>query len=244
MVGSNIKRVMTTEEILIELRKYGDEQTKKTLMKHGAQEPLFGVKVQDLKKILKKTKKNHELSLELYATGNSDAMYLAGLMADEKQITKEQLEDWVDKAYWYYLSEYTVPWVAAETEYGIELGLKWISSEKETIAAAGWATLAYYAAVNEDQKLDIALYINLLDTVQQEINDAQNRVRYAMNGFVIAVGTYVKALTEKSKEVAKNIGKVTVDVGGTSCKVPLATDYIEKVINKGRIGIKRKTARC
>lgn len=235
---------MTTEEILIELRKYGDEQTKKTLMKHGAQEPLFGVKVQDLKKILKKTKKNHELSLELYATGNSDAMYLAGLMADEKQITKEQLEDWVDKAYWYYLSEYTVPWVAAETEYGIELGLKWISSEKETIAAAGWATLAYYAAVNEDQKLDIALYINLLDTVQQEINDAQNRVRYAMNGFVIAVGTYVKALTEKSKEVAKNIGKVTVDVGGTSCKVPLATDYIEKVINKGRIGIKRKTARC
>lgn len=30
------------------------------------------------KEILKKTKKNHELSLELFATGNSDAMYLAG----------------------------------------------------------------------------------------------------------------------------------------------------------------------
>ena len=80
-------KIMTTQEILSELEKYGNEQTKRTYIKHGATEPLFGVKVQDLKKILKKTKKNHELSLELYATGNYDAMYLAGLMADEKQIT-------------------------------------------------------------------------------------------------------------------------------------------------------------
>ena len=65
-----------------------------------------------------------------------------------------------------------------------------------------------------------------------------------MNGFVISIGTYVEALTEKSKEVAKKIGKVTVNVGGTACKVPLASDYIDKVIAKGRVGIKRKTARC
>jgi 3-methyladenine DNA glycosylase AlkD len=159
---------MTTKEILKELQEYGDEQTKSTLMKHGAKEPIFGVKVQDLKKILKKTKKNHELSLELFATGNSDAMYLAGLMADEKQITKEQLEDWVDKAYWSYLCEYTVPWVAAESEYGFELGLKWIKSDKETVASAGWGTLAYYAAVNKDEKLDPKVYINLLDTVKKK----------------------------------------------------------------------------
>lgn len=235
---------MTTKEILAELEEYGDEQTKKTYIKIGVKEPLFGVKVQDLKKILKKTKKNHELSMELYATGNSDAMYLAGLMADEKQITKEQLEVWVSQAYYSYLSEYTVPWVAAETPFGFELGLKWIQSDIETIAAAGWSTLAYYAAVNEDEKLNIKVYIKLLDTVEHQIHSAQNRVRYTMNGFIISVGTYVKALTEKSQDVANNIGKVSVDVGNTACKVPLATDYIDKVIIKGRIGVKRKTARC
>ena len=100
---------MTKKEILKELEEYGDEPTKKTLIKHGAKEPFFGVKVQDLKKILKKVKKNHCLSLELYATGNFEAMYLVCLMADENVITEEQLEDWVDKAYWYYLSEYAVP---------------------------------------------------------------------------------------------------------------------------------------
>ena len=146
--------------------------------------------------------------------------------------------------YWSYLSEYTVPWVAAETEYGFELGLKWIKSDKETIASAGWGTLAYYAAVNEDENLDTKVYIELLNKVKKEIHSAQNRVRYTMNGFVIAVGTYIEVLTEKSKEVAKEIGKVSVDVGGTSCKVPLADEYIDKAIDKGRIGKKRKTARC
>ncbi|PCH99329.1 MAG: DNA alkylation repair protein [Bacteroidetes bacterium] len=235
---------MTTNEILKELEQYGDKQTKSTLMRHGAKEPFFGVKVQDLKKILKKTKKNHELSLELYATGNTDAMYLAGLMADEKKMTKEHLELWVGQAYWSYLSEYIVPWIAAETDYGFDLGLKWIQSDKETVASAGWGTLAYYASVQEDEKLDMKAYIKLLGTVEKDIHNAQNKVRYTMNGFVISVGTYIEELTEKSKEVAKKIGVVSVEMGGSACKVPLASDYIDKVIARGKIGVKRKTARC
>lgn len=235
---------MTANEVLKQLEEFGNENTKKTLLKHGAKEPFFGVKVADLKKILKKTKKNHELSLELFKTGNSDAMYLAGLMADETKITEKQLDEWADQAYWYYLSEYAVPWVAAETPFGFNLGLKWIKSDKERIASAGWATLAYYAGVNEDDELDIETYSQLLDTVGGTIHSAPNRVRYVMNGFVIAVGAYIKGLTEKSKEIAASIGKVDVDVGGTACKVQLAFDYIKKVEVKGAVGKKRKTARC
>ncbi len=235
---------MTVNEILSQLEAYGDERTKNTLMNHGAKEPFFGVKVADLKKILKQTKKNHELSLGLYETGNSDAMYLAGLMADEHQITKEQLNDWVEKAYWSYLSEYAVPWVAAETEYGFELGLEWIRSEKEGVASAGWSTLAYYSAVNEDEDLDIAMYRTLLETVEKEIQQAQNRVKYTMNGFVISVGSNIKELTKKAQQVAASIGKIEVDMNGSACKVPFAVDYIQKVIDKQRVGKKRKTARC
>lgn len=165
-------------------------------------------------------------------------------LADETQITKAQLEEWVSQAYWSYLSEYTVPWVAAESPHGWELGLKWIESDIETTAAAGWGTLAYYAAVRDDEELDIKTYTQLLEKVGNEIHDAQNRVRYAMNGFVISIGSYVPALTEKAKEIGEQIGKVHVDVGGTACKVPLATQYIQKVVDMGRVGVKRKTARC
>jgi hypothetical protein len=229
---------------MTELQSYGDERTKTTLMKHGAKEPFFGVKVQDLKKILKKTKKNHALSLDLYKTGNSDAMYLAGLMADENQITKQQLNSWVKKAYWSYLNEYTVPFVASETKFGFDLGMEWIESKNEDILAAGWATLASYSSVWDDEEIDIKKYSSLLDEVEANIHQAPNRVKYTMNRFVITVGTSIKALTTKAKKVAKKVGKVEVHMGGTACKVPLATEHIEKIEARNKIGVKRKTARC
>jgi hypothetical protein len=37
---------------------------------------------------------------------------------------------------------------------------------------------------------------------------------------------------------------VSVNVGDTACKVPLATEYIEKCESAGRLGKKRKTAKC
>lgn len=222
----------------------GSEQTKKVLSKHGAKEPFFGVKVGDLKKIVKKVKKDHELSLALYETRNSDAMYLAGLIADEDQITKVQLQDWVKNAYWYMISEYTVPWVAAESQFGNELAMEWIESEEENIASTGWATLASLVSTKSDNELDIDGLETLLDCVSNTIKYAPNRVRYTMNGFVIAVGSYVEELSDKAIEIGKKIGKVDVEMGGTACKVPSSPEYIEKAKNRGSIGNKRKSARC
>ena len=235
---------MTAEEVLKELEGYGNEGTKNIFLKHGAREPFYGVKVQDLKKIQKRVKTDHDLSLELYATGNSDAMYLAGLIADEKAISKADLNKWADGAYWYMISEYTVPWVAAETGYGYELGLEWIGSKEERIASAGWSTLSSCASLRPDEELDIDKYAELLDHVEHNIHKAPNRVRLTMNGFVIAIGSYIPALTTKAVEVGKKIGKVSVDMGGTACKVPPSPDYIQKVIDRGSIGKKRKSARC
>lgn len=235
---------MTTQEILAELETYGNPGTKKIYTKHGAPEPFFGVKVQDLKKIVKKVKKNHELSLELYDTGNSDAMYLAGLIADEKKITKKDLNKWAKNGSWYYISEFAVAWIAAESKFGWELGLNWIDSPKENIASSGWSTLSNYISITPDEELDIEAISDLLDRAEKEVHNAQNRVRYTMNGFIIAVGSYVEALTEKAYEVGKRVGKVKVEMGGTACKVPLAPAYIDKVVSQGRVGKKRKMARC
>jgi len=234
----------TTKEVLQELKGYGDAATKKMLINNGAKEPVFGVKVADLKKILKRVKKDHALSLELFATGNSDAMYLAALIADEDKISKSELTKWVNEAYWPWLSEFSVPWIAAESKYGYELGLKWIDSKKESVASAGWGTLAYYASIKADDELNVGVYKKLLDRVEQNVHKDKNRVSHTMNAFVIAVGSYIKPLTKNASATAKKIGKVEVDMGQTACKVPLAVDAIKKVADRGALGKKRKTARC
>jgi len=208
----------------------GSEQTKKTYRNHGAREPFFGVKAGDLKKIVKIVKKNYDLSLELYKTGNSDAMYLAGLIADPDKMTKEILQNWVEGAYWYYLSEFIVPDVTAASKYGIELAQEWIESDEETIAAAEWATLSRIISPKNKLELEDSKVKELLERVEKNLQSSQNRVKYAMNGFLIAAGSYLPELTDKSISIAGKIGKVNVDMGGTSCKVPDASSYIQKTI--------------
>jgi 3-methyladenine DNA glycosylase AlkD len=235
---------MTYEEIMGMLEELGTEQTKRIFMNHGVKEPYFGVKIGDMKKLVKYVKKDHELALRLYDSGNHDAMYLAGLSINPKLVTKETLEEWVRKAYWYMAAEYTVAGVAAESEYALELAREWIDSDEEMIAVCGWSTYANYLSITPDGELDLDEITALLERVRNSVHDERNRVRYVMNGFVLSVGSYVPALHEAAMDVAESIGKVHVDVGNTACKVPLASEYIKKVAAKDRVGMKRKTCIC
>jgi 3-methyladenine DNA glycosylase AlkD len=235
---------MTAAEVMAELERLGTEQTKKTFLRHGAKEPFFGVKIGDLKVIQKKVKKDHALALALYDTGNSDAMYLAALISDPKQMTKAQLQKWMKGAYWHMLASYTVPWVAAESRFGAELARAWIDSPKELTAIAGWFTWSSLVGITPDEDLDLDELAELLDRVEARIHKAKNREKSAMNGFVIAAGGSVEPLLPKAKAVAKAIGTVEVDHGDTSCKTPNALDYLVMMEEKDRIGKKRKTAMC
>ncbi|HYG16758.1 MAG TPA: DNA alkylation repair protein [Bacteroidia bacterium] len=235
---------MTVSEVMEQLAKMGSEQTKKVLLNHGAKEPFFGVKIGDMKAIQKKVKKDYKLSLDLFNTGNYDAMYLAGLIADEKQMTKADLQHWAEKSNSYAISEYTVAWIAAESNFGFELAKEWVLSGEEKIATAGWSTLSSLVAIKPDAELDMDYLSKALDTVGSTIHQAQNRVKYSMNSFVIAVGSYVEDLAEKAAAIAKKVGPVTVFMGNTACKVPLAEQYIDKVIKMGKFGNKKKMARC
>lgn len=234
----------TVSQVMTALKKKGSAQTRKTYARHGVPDGFFGVKVADLKVIAKQIKGNQELACELYDTGNVDAMYLAGIVADGSQMSKKQLEGWVKAAPWYMICEYSVPGVVNESRHSRDLAMKWIKSKQEKVASAGWNTYAGIVALKPDDELDFKEIESLLKLIENNIDNAANRVRYTMNGFVIAVGGYVKPLAAKAKSTAKHIGKVEVDVGDTACKVPLATEYIDKMVKSGRAYKKRKTTKC
>jgi hypothetical protein len=171
-------------------------------------------------------------------------MYLAGLIADDLKMTKKDLQHWADKATSIPLCGSTVSWVTAESLHGWDLALEWIESKKESVAVTGWGTLSSLVAIKDDAELDLAELKRLLQRVQKTLHKEPNRVRYAMNGFVIAVGVYVQPLSDLALQAAQQIGEVSVDVGDTSCKVPYAPECIEKAKKNGTVGRKRKTAKC
>src|SRR5271169_4596107 len=186
---------MTAQEILAEIKPLGRDSYRNVLFNHGIPEPCYGVKVEELKKIQKRIKVDYRLALDLYDTGVYDAMYLAGLIADDAKMTKKDLQYWAEKAC-APLARSSVAWVAAGSPHGFEMALKWIDSPKDLIAAAGWATFGSLVALKADAELDLTQLKELLQRIQKNIHAAPNNARRQMNSFLIEVGTYVKPLNK------------------------------------------------
>lgn len=241
---AGITDIMKLREVMAELERRGSESTKRTLMKHGAHEPFFGVRIGDMKPLAKQLKGMQELALELYATGNGDAQYLAGMIADGRKMTRAEVDQWAKTASWEMISGTTVPWVASEHPDGCALALKWIDSKNEQVARAGWSTLGAVAAVVPDDGLPVAELGKLLERVAREMAHATGGVRYTMNNFIIACGTYIAPLGDKAIATARAFGRVEIDMGDTSCNVPDAESYILKSRRGKPFASKRKTVRC
>lgn len=235
---------MDLKDVMAYLESKGSEQTRKIYTNHGAEGAFFGVKVGDLKPIEKKERNNQALALALFATENSDAQYLAGLIANSKDLTEEQLSDWAHAATWHMISEYAVAWNVAESPFCLKLCKEWIDSEHAKVQACAWSALASYVGITAVENIDLSLMRILLQRVEKEIHTAENRVRYTMNMFVIALGAGHPEITEECKAVGDRIGKVDVFMGKTACKVPVIRPYIEKMEGMGRIGVKKKHAKC
>ena len=236
----------TAQSILSTLKAKGSEKTRATYARHGmAAERTYGVSVADLKTIAKTIRGQQAVALELYDAGVMEAMYLAGIVADGAHMTPQQLQKWAEGAADLpMIAEYTVPWVAVDHPQARLLATKWIASQQEQVASAGWCTWAGIVATQPDNLLDLKEIEALLVSIPGRMGAAKNRVRYTMNGFVIAAGTYVQPLLPAAKKIAKQLGAVEVQMGDTACKVPLATESIAKSEATGRVGKKKKTIRC
>lgn len=149
---------------------------------HGVKEPCFGVPISELRTFQKRIKEDYQLALDLYDTGNWDAMYLAGLTADDARMTRTDLQRWVEKAYGGSLRGATVAWVAAGSPHGRDMALKWIESSNSLVAAAGWATLSSLVSIKNDAELDFPELKQLIQRVQRTIHQAPDAVRSPMNG--------------------------------------------------------------
>ena len=236
---------MTAKDIVAELTKLANPQAKKNWINNGgAKEPCLGVKVEDMKKIQKRVKTDYQLALDLYDTGIADAMYLAGYITDDAKMTKKDLQKWIEAATSDWVAGYMVPWVASAGPHGREMALKWIESKDETIATAGWQTYSSIVAIKADADLDLAEIKPLLQRAAKAIHQQPDRLKWAMNGFVIAIGCYVVPLQKLALETANSIGKIAVAPAGKCSSIPFAPEQIKKAETRGAIGKKRKSAKC
>ncbi|MDQ8732894.1 DNA alkylation repair protein [Paenibacillus sp. LHD-38] len=235
---------MNFEMVMQELEALGKERTKKIYISNGAHEPLFGVATGEMKPIAKKIKKNQPLAEQLYTTGNYDAMYFAGVIADPKAMTEADFERWIDSAYFYMLSDYVVAVTLAETDIAQEVADKWIASGEELRMSAGWSCYCWLLGNRPDGEFSESKLANMLEIVQNTIRDSPERTKYAMNNYLYTVGVSYLPLHDMAVEIAKAVGPVEVNQDKKKSKFIFASGNIQKAVDKGQIGFKRKYVRC
>lgn len=216
---------MLLEEVMRQLEEYGTEQNRKTYKNHGAKEPLFGVSFANLKLLKKKIKKDHDLAVGLWETNNMDAMTLATYILDPKKIATEQLNSWIQNVDYYCLMDVLMKSICT-SPIAIERMEEWTKSNDEWIGRAGWSLLANIAIKNKTLYDDF--FSPYLEEIKENIHNEKNRKKEAMNSALIAIGIRNEDLERQAIEIAREIGKVEVDHGATSCKTPDAESYIKK----------------
>ena len=235
---------MNLEMVMQELEALGKERTKKMYISNGAHEPLFGVATGAMKPIVRKIKINQSLAEELYATGNYDAMYFAGIIADPKAMTESDYDRWMDAAYFYMLSDYVVAVTLSESDIAQEVSDKWIASGEELRMSAGWSCYCWLLGNRLDVEFSESKISNMLDLVKNTIHDSPERTKSAMNNFLYTVGISYLPLHEKAVETAKAIGIVEVKRDKKKSSFLNAYESIQKEVGKGKLGFKRKHVRC
>jgi len=235
---------MDFETVMQELEALSKERMKKIYMSNGAREPLFGVTTGEMKPIAKKIKIDQDLAEQLYATGNYDAMYFAGIIADPKAMTAADYDRWMDSAYFYMISDFVVAVTLSESDIAQEVADKWIASGDELRMSAGWSCYCWLLGSRKDEEFSERKLSEMLDLVKETIHDAPERTKSSMKNFIETVGVSYKPLTEKALETAKQVGTVEMKREGKKNSFLNATAAIEKAVEKGRIGFKRKYVRC
>ena len=232
------------DSVMRELEALGTAHTKKSYLSRGVREPLFGVATGAMKPLKKQIGVDQALADKLWDTGNYDAMYLAGMIADVRVMTEADFDRWIDGAYCAMLSDFVVAVTLAESDLAQAVANRWIRSGEENRASAGWACYEWLLGWRPDSYFEPETVRELLELAAATIHEASPRVKRAMNNFIVAVGVSYLPLHDEALKTAEDIGAVEVVSNGEVKPLGSAAEQIRKAAEKGRIGFKRRAVRC
>jgi DNA alkylation repair enzyme len=217
---------LSYDEVMAALDAAGTEQTRKTYRRHGASDPLFGVKFGDLRPLARRIGTDHDLAERLWASGNVDARLLACMVADPERISEAQLDRWLADIDTYFLVDTLVAEIASRTPGRLERAERWIASDRDRTAQAGWDLMNHVAL--SDDALSDEYFERQLDLIAERIEGYGNWTRRSASNTITGIGLRNERLESAARATAARIGHIEFDPGQTSCVMPDPIAYLEK----------------
>lgn len=200
---------MNLTSVMSQLKGLGTSQQARACQLQGAGDDVYGVSMADLRKLTKQIGEDHELAVQLWQTGNTDARLLATMIADPEQLTPAEATQWM-KDVTYPPHGEGVAGVVARAPFGLSKMRQWRKQKSEYARTTGYEILASILEDDPDS-VEETEGRRILKDIAAEIRRSPGRARHAMVMAVIAIGTCKPELREAALETGDLIGDLQSD---------------------------------
>jgi 3-methyladenine DNA glycosylase AlkD len=219
---------VTVKEVLSRLQSLGDEKLRIQAAKRGAGDNQFGVKMGDLRTLAKEIKTDHALALELWETGNTDAMQLAILLMKPKELSREQLESMVKRATYTWLADWMNSYIVKQHPLKDSLREEWMNSSEPMLARAGWSLTAEKVS-KSPQSVEPTALLNRLD---KEMGTALEPAQWTMNFALAGLGIEFPEHRDRAIAIGEKHGLYRDYPVSKGCTSPFAPIWIREMSSR------------
>lgn len=212
-------------EVLAELAALDDPQMRAVNLRHGDD---HGVNLGKLRALAKRLKTQHDLALELWATGDSAARLLALLICRPKAFSAADLDMMLRESRIPKVHDWLVNYVVKKSPHAEALRLAWFADPDAVVASAGWA-LTSERVVKQPAGLDL---VGLLDRIEAQMKQAPDRLQWAMNHCLAQIGIEHAEYRARAIAIGERLEVLKEYPTPPNCTSPFAPSWIAEMVRR------------
>ncbi|MBU0476655.1 DNA alkylation repair protein [Patescibacteria group bacterium] len=199
---------MNYKEILKEFKSLSNPENVAGMARFGikSKSKIYGIRIPELRRIAKKTGKDHKLALELWSSRIHEARILASMIDESEKVTKEQMEDWVKDFDSWDVCDQVCGNLFDKTEFAFQKAIEWADRKEEFVKRASFAIIAWLAVHNK--KMEDKKFLKLFVLIKKASTDERNFVKKAVNWALRQIGKRNLNLNKRAIALAKEIKKI------------------------------------
>jgi len=193
----------SADEIVVLLRTLGSEENRKGMLRYGIRiERALGISHGVQRRIATKIKRNHERALALWASGITEAQFIASLTADPKQVTPDLARAWAAEFDSWDIVD-GVSDLFVDTDNWKDLIAGFAADEREFVRRTAFAMIAW-SVVHRKKEPEETL-AGFLPLIETHATDPRNFVRKAVSWALRSLGKRSRALNAAALELAERL---------------------------------------
>ncbi|MGV3722576.1 MAG: DNA alkylation repair protein [Actinomycetota bacterium] len=206
----------------------GHAKVRELNARNGAPENQFGVRMGDIRTIAKSIKINHNLGLELWASGNVDAMLLATLVMKPKLLSEEDLERMAASVTYTQLADWLMTHIIKQHPGKEALRQRWMEASHPMLARAAWSLTAERIAKNPEG-LDL---VALLDRIEREMAGAPAPAQWTMNFSLAGIGIEFAEHRQRAIDIGERLGLYRDYPCSKGCTPPFVPIWVREMVSR------------